>query len=466
MQSYKNVTICRNLLHTYYFSCVKCLLYGFYHYLCAIINVIILTIMKYVINMTVNKTSKDASILGKVSDFQEELRQHEEAGLNNYKKHPHVSACDRESLVYNRHTGKTEKVIIFGSNSYLGATILPEAVEKAIEVTKEFGIGSGGVPLLTGTTIYQTQLERTIADKTGFGDAMLFSSGYTANLGAISGLLRSNHLIIHDKLDHASLLDATVLSGAKMLRFRHGDMEHLEKLLSANVDQYPNGIMVATDGVFSMDGDIANIPRILELCKKYNTILLIDDAHATGVIGEKGAGTLSYYGITERNNIIVTGTLSKAVGTIGGYITASQEIIDYLRIYARSNMFSTSLPPSVCAAAIEVFKKMNNSDIVDKLCQNTLYLQNSLRTAGFNILNTQTPIIPLVVGDTGVLTYMVKDAFDSGYFINAIIPPVVPANLTRFRISVMASHTKEDMDGLVTLLINLFDKYGLQRYVK
>lgn len=422
--------------------------------------------MKYVINMTVNKTSKDGSILGKVSDFQEELRQHEEAGLNNYKKHPHVSACDRESLVYNRYTGKTEKVIIFGSNSYLGATILPEAVEKAIEVTKEFGIGSGGVPLLTGTTIYQTQLERTIADKTGFGDAMLFSSGYTANLGAVSGLLRSNHLIIHDKLDHASLLDATVLSGAKMLRFRHGDMEHLEKLLSANADQYPNGIMVATDGVFSMDGDIANIPRILELCKKYKAILLIDDAHATGVIGEKGSGTLSYYGITERNNIIVTGTLSKAVGTIGGYITASQEIIDYLRIYARSNMFSTSLPPSVCAAAIEVFKKMDNSDIVDKLRQNTLYLQNALRTAGFNILNTQTPIIPLVVGDTGVLTYMVKDAFDSGFFINAIIPPVVPANLTRFRISVMASHTKEDMDGLVALLISLFERYGLQRYVK
>lgn len=136
--------------------------------------------------MTVNKTSKDGSILGKVSDFQEELRQHEEAGLNNYKKHPHVSACDRESLVYNRHTGKTEKVIIFGSNSYLGATILSEAVEKAIEVTREFGIGSGGVPLLTGTTIYQPQLERMIADKTGFGDAMLFSSGYTANLGAIS----------------------------------------------------------------------------------------------------------------------------------------------------------------------------------------------------------------------------------------------------------------------------------------
>ena len=168
----------------------------------------------------------------------------------------------------------------------------------------------------------------------------------------------------------------------------------------------------------------------------------------------------------ERDNIIVTGTLSKAVGTVGGYITASQKIIDYLRIYARSNMFSTSLPPAVCAGAIEVFKAMENTDIVERLRENTSYLHNALRSAGFNILNTQTPIVPLIVGDATVLTYMVKDAFDNGYFINDLTPPVVPANLTRFRISVMASHTKEDMDGLVSLLIRLFDKYGLKRYVK
>lgn len=422
--------------------------------------------MKYTVNMAVNKTSKDGSILSKVAEFQQELSQHEAAGLNSMKKHPHVSACDRECLIYNRHTKKTEKVVVFGSNSYLGATIFPEAIEKAIEATKEFGIGSGSVPLLTGTTIYHAKLEKVIAEKTGFDDAMLFSSGYTANLGAIAGLLRPNHLIIHDKLDHASLLDATTLSGAKMLRFKHGDINYLEKILEANANQFPNGIMVATDGVFSMDGDIANIPAILTLCKKYGAILLIDDAHATGVIGHKGAGTLSHFGINDRNNIIVTGTLSKAVGTVGGYITASQEIIDYLRIYARSNMFSTSLPPSVCAGAMEVFKKMDTSDVVGKLNQNAQYLQKELRNAGFNILNTETPIIPLIVGNATILTYMVKDAFDNGYFINDVTPPVVPPNLTRFRISVMASHTKEDMDGLVRLLIKLFDKYELPRYVK
>lgn len=282
----------------------------------------------------------------------------------------------------------------------------------------------------------------------------------------ISGLIRPNNLVVHDKLNHASLLDATILSGAKMARFKHGNVDDLDRILKANSEQYPQGILVVTDGVFSMDGDIAKLPEILAVVKKYDAILLIDEAHSTGVIGEKGAGTLSHYGITERDKIIVTGTLSKAIGTIGGYITASQNIIDYLRIYARSNMFSTSLPPSVCAGALAVFKEIDQSNIVDKLNENTLYLQQALRVAGFNILNTETPIIPLVVGDATILTYMVKDAFDQGYSVNAIFPPAVPANLTRFRISVMASHTKKDMDGLVELMKDLFNKYGLERYVK
>lgn len=422
--------------------------------------------MKYTVNLTGNKNSKDGTILGKVADFKMEMDMHESAGLNNYKKHPHTSSCDRVSKVYNRHTGQEVEVVMFGSNSYLGATVFPEAVEEVAKVTRKFGIGSGGVPLLNGTSIYQARLEKIISAKTGFDDAILFSSGYTANLGVITGLMRPNHLIIHDKLNHASLIDATVLSRSNMLRFKHRDTTDLERLLQTKTDEYPGGILVVTDGVFSMDGDIANLPEILSIVKKYNALLLIDEAHATGVLGNKGSGTLSHYGITERDNIIVTGTLSKAVGTVGGYVTASQEVIDYLRIYARSNMFSTSLPPAVCAGAIEVFHKMDNSDVVERLKDNTLYLHKALRDAGFNIMNTQTPIVPLVVGDATILTYMVKDAFDSGYFINAIFPPAVPANLTRFRISVMASHTKEDMDGLVNLMITLFEKYGIKRYVR
>ena len=233
-------------------------------------------------------------------------------------------------------------------------------------------------------------------------------------------------------------------------------MQGLEKLLRMNVEKYPNGILVVTDGVFSMDGDICNLPTIIQIVRKYNALLLIDDAHAIGVIGKNGAGTLSHYNIKENKNIIVTGTLSKAIGTVGGYITASQDIIDYLRIYARSNMFSTSLPPSICAGAIEVIKKMDNSNIVEKLQENTFYMINEFKKAGFNTLNTETPIIPIIVGN--------EEALDRGYFLNAIYSPAVPANLSRFRISVMASHTKNDMDGLVELMKDLFKKYNIPRY--
>lgn len=418
----------------------------------------------YIADLTKNRTSTDGSIMGKVHDFKVEMRLHEQNKLNVYKKYPQLTACDREVTVYDRHHNVEKKVILFGSNSYLGATNSKTAIEKSIKATIEMGIGSGGVPLLTGTTKYQNELEEKLSKLSGFDDTILFSSGYTANLGVISGLIRKNNLVIHDKLDHASLLDGTIMCGAKMLRYKHGDINDLEVLLSQNIDKYPHGILVVTDGVFSMDGDIANIPAILNLVKKYNSMLLIDEAHAVGVIGEKGAGTLSHYGIEERENIIITGTLSKAIGTLGGYISGSQEIIDYLRIYARSNMFSTSLPPSICAAAEEVISNMSGTDIVQVLREKSKYLRTQLIKEGFNILNSQTPIIPVIVGNPYILTQMVNEAFSHGFLLNAIFPPAVPANMTRFRISVMATHTKEDMDTLVQLLVKLFDKYEVKRY--
>jgi 8-amino-7-oxononanoate synthase len=420
--------------------------------------------MDYIADLTKNRISTDGSIMGKVHDFKVEMRLHEQNKLNVYKKYPQLTACDREVTVYDRHHNVEKKVILFGSNSYLGATNSKTAIEKSIKATIEMGIGSGGVPLLTGTTKYQNELEEKLSKLSGFDDTILFSSGYTANLGVISGLIRKNNLVIHDKLDHASLLDGTIMCGAKMLRYKHGDINDLEVLLSQNIDKYPHGILVVTDGVFSMDGDIANIPAILNLVKKYNSMLLIDEAHAVGVIGEKGAGTLSHYGIEERENIIITGTLSKAIGTLGGYISGSQEIIDYLRIYARSNMFSTSLPPSICAAAEEVISNMSGTDIVQVLREKSKYLRTQLIKEGFNILNSQTPIIPVIVGNPYILTQMVNEAFSHGFLLNAIFPPAVPANMTRFRISVMATHTKEDMDTLVQLLVKLFDKYEVKRY--
>lgn len=422
--------------------------------------------MVYSINLTGNKKSADGSILGKVWDFQKEMILHEENQLNVYRKNPQTSACDREVLFFDRHIQSNQRLLMFGSNSYLGASNLERAKQKAIAITKEYGIGSGGVPLLTGTTYFQERLEKDLAKLTNFDDSILFSSGYTANLGVISGLIRPNNLVIHDKLSHASLIDGTILSGAKMLRYKHNDMESLETLLKEYSTLYPSGIMVITDGVFSMDGDIANIPTILELTKKYGALLLIDDAHATGVIGRKGAGTLSHFNIKERDNIVVTGTLSKAIGAVGGYISASQPIIDYLRIYARSNMFSTSLPPSVCASASEVIHAMQESDIVESLESNYLYLSYKLRTEGFNIMNTETAIIPLVIGDQELLTLLSTEFVREGVLINPIFPPAVPPNLTRFRISVMATHTRADIDRLIETIIKVFDKYGLNRFIE
>lgn len=301
-------------------------------------------------------------------------------GLNIYARSPMISACDREVEILDRHTGQVNKMLMFGSNSYLNATICPAAVKKAAEVIQQCGIGTGGVPLLSGTSDYQNKLEKEISQLLGFDDTILFSSGFTANIGALVGLVGSNNLLVFDKLNHASLIDGALMSGAKMTRYLHSDMRSLEKILSQNAEQYPYGIMIVTDGVFSMDGDLANLPELLRLAKKYNALLLIDDAHATGIIGDGGAGTLSHFGITERDNIIVTGTLSKAIGTVGGFITASQKIIDYLRVYARSNMYSTALPQSVCAAAYEVlqdFKK--HPEQREALNRNHNYVRSRLR---------------------------------------------------------------------------------------
>ena len=408
--------------------------------------------MVYKIDIQSNRKSLDGTILGKIRDFHEQLIIHERERVNILKKSPLTSASDTNVTYYDRFEKKEKTALMFGSNNYLGSVTNQICIDTAIEVTKKYGIGSGGVPLLSGTNILQNQLEQAIAQTKGFDDAIVFSSGFAANLGALVGLLSPNNLIIHDKLNHASLMDGTIMCGAKMLRYKHNDLADLEKLLRENSSLYPGGILVVTDGVFSMDGDIANLPGIIELVNKYKALLLIDDAHATGVIGEKGRGSLSHYGITQRDNIILTGTLSKAVGIVGGFITAKQEVIDYLRIFSRSNMYSTALPPSVLASAKAVFEFMQTTDIVERLNQNASYLRTRLNQEGYNTLDSQTAIIPIVVKDQYLLTQISKMLLDRGIMANYIFPPVVPPNLTRIRISVMATHTNEDMEYLISSL--------------
>lgn len=404
------------------------------------------------------KTSPDNSIMAKVKNFQEHFRIHEQKELNIYARSPMLSGCDREVKILDRHTGSPRKMLMFGANSYLNATSWPAAIDRAVEVTRQHGIGTGGVPLLSGTSIYQNELEREISDLLGFDDTILFSSGFTANIGVLVGMVRPNNLLVFDKLNHASLIDGALMSGAKMTRYLHNDMRSLEKVLKQNAGEYPGGMMVVTDGVFSMDGDLANLPEMLELTNKYGAVLLIDDAHATGIIGKEGAGTLSHYGIEQRDNIIVTGTLSKAIGTVGGFITANRMVIDYLRVYARSNMYSTSLPQSVCVSAYEVIKEFRKGTYRKTLERNHTYLRNKLRQMGFNTLHSVTPIIPVVIGDEYVLTKMIKEIYDQGIFVNAIFPPVVPPKMCRIRIGVMSCHTQSDCDRL----LEVFNQVGKQ----
>lgn len=416
---------------------------------------------KFKIDYSICKNSPDGSIMAKVTNFQKQLQIHEDESLNIYIKSPMLSGCDREVEVVDRQTGKIKKMLMFGSNSYLNATCMPSVVERAIEVTSTCGVGTGGVPLLSGTSVFQNELEKELAKLIGFDDTILFSSGFTANIGVLVGLVRPNNLLVFDRLNHASLIDGALMCGAKLIRYKHNDPVALEKILKENTDQYPNGMMVVTDGVFSMDGNVANLRTLIEVAQKYNALLLIDDAHATGVIGEHGAGSLSYLGIEERDNIIVTGTLSKALGSIGGFITAKQEIIDYLRVYARSNMYSTSLPQNVCVSALEVLKEVRNTDILKTLKEKSDYVRNGLRNLGFNTLKSETPIIPVIIGDEYLLTKIAKELYDRNIFANAIFPPVVPPKMCRIRIGVMSAHTQEDCDTLINVFREIGKKHSL-----
>lgn len=418
---------------------------------------------KYKVDLMANKVSEDYSIMGKVLDYHQAIKEHEKNGLNLLLKSPSVSSSGREVWIYERHKKQKQKALMFGSNNYLGVITNKEIIDKTVEVVENFGTGSGGVPVLSGTTFYHDELERVLSEMTGFDATMLFTSGFTANLGVLLGLVRTQNLVVQDRLNHASLIDGALMSGAKMTRYKHNDLNSLEKILSENYEHYKNGIIVVTDGVFSMDGDIANIPGILEIVNKYNAILLIDEAHSTGIIGENGAGILSHFGIEQRKNIILTGTLSKALGAVGGYISASKEIIDYLRVYARSNLYSTSLPPSVCATAIEAIRYMRNSNVIGKLNLNAKYMRDKLRENGYNILNSETAVIPIIVKDEYKLTIISKDLLDSGIYVSCIFPPAVPPKTARIRINMSTLITEEDIDYFIDVVNELFAKYQIEK---
>ncbi|MGB9813919.1 MAG: 8-amino-7-oxononanoate synthase [Thermovenabulum sp.] len=337
-----------------------------------------------------------------------------------------------------------QEVLLFSSNNYLGMSHHPRVKAASKEAVERWGTGSGGSRLTTGNFVLHRQLEERIARFKGTEDAIVFSSGYLANLGVISALMGRGDLVLSDELNHASIIDGCRLSRATVKVFRHRDVTHLRDILLAERNSYRRCLIV-TDGVFSMDGDIAPLPHLLQLAKEFQALLMVDDAHATGVLGKRGAGTVEHFGL-EGKDIIQMGTLSKALGSEGGYVTGNAILVDYLRNRARSFIFSTALSPPVVAAAIAALDVLEEEPhLLDQLHANVCQLYRGLKEMGFEVLPTESAIIPLMVGEANRALALSAALAEKGVFVPAIRPPTVPEGTSRLRITVMATHKPEDI---------------------
>lgn len=345
--------------------------------------------------------------------------------------------------------------ILLGSNNYLGLCDDSRLKKAAIDAINKYGVGSGGSRLTTGSYDLHKELEKKISSFKGTEASLVFNTGYMANVGIISALCDNSWVIFSDKLNHASIIDGYRLSGAKLIRYKHCDMNDL--LDKINKYKGSNNLIV-TDGVFSMDGDIAPLPDIVGIAKKYNMMTMVDDAHATGILGKNGSGTASYFGLGNEIDITM-GTLSKAVGSEGGYVAGKKELINYLINSARTFIYSTALSPSTIAVSIkslEIIEKDEERRV--KLLKASNWFQNELKIVGFNVMETKTPIIPILIGEADKAVEFSKILLSQGVYVPAIRPPSVPRGTSRLRISLMATHSKEDLEEALIKIIQIGKK--------
>ena len=339
--------------------------------------------------------------------------------------------------------------IMMASNNYLGLTHDLRVQLAAKYAVEQYGTGSGGARLTSGTFPLFNELELGIADFKHTEQALVFNTGYMANVGTITALMNKNSIIISDELNHASIIDGCRLSGARIERYNHKDIEHAEHILKNYKSSHK---MIITDGVFSMDGDIAPLDRLYELSKEYNALLMVDDAHATGVIGN-GRGTAHHFGLTDVD--VQLGTLSKALGSIGGYVAGRKELIEYLVNYSRSFIFSTALSPADIGAALEALTIVKNEPlVVEQLNENTAYMANKLQLMGIEC-DDETPIFPIIVGDNERALSLAYELELRGIIITAIRPPTVPVGESRLRMTVTAAHSQEQLDYVANTLRDL-----------
>ncbi len=339
------------------------------------------------------------------------------------------------------------------SNDYLGLSQQPELKEAAIEATRRWGVGAGASRLICGNHELYEQLEERIARFKGTAAAVVFASGYMANTGVISAIAAKGDCIFSDELNHASIIDGIRMSRGQLFVYRHNDMDHLEELLSLRPAS--GKAIVITDCVFSMDGDLAPLERLVAIRKKYGCLLIVDDAHATGVLGRSGGGLAEHLNIVGEIDATV-GTFSKALGSLGGFVAGSNDLIDFLVNRARSLIFSTALPPSILAANIAAIDlTVNSPRLREKLFDNTHTLLYNLRKMGFQIGPTETPIIPLMVGETAKAVLLAAQLLKEGLLVKPIRPPTVPNGGARIRITASAAHSPEDMESALAAFIKV-----------
>jgi glycine C-acetyltransferase len=355
-----------------------------------------------------------------------------------------------------------KEVINLSSNNYLGLTTHPKLRRAAIEATRKYGVGSGAVRSIAGTMKMHMDLEEQIARFKKAEACVVFQSGFTANSGTVSAILGKEDLIISDELNHASIIDGCRLSRATIKVFKHKDYADCERLLQETQNWNGRKLLIS-DGVFSMDGDIADLPVLCELAEKYNCIMMVDDAHASGVLGANGRGTIDHLGVHGRVDIQV-GTLSKAVGSLGGYVCGSRELIEFLYHRGRPFLFSTSHPPSVvatCQAAFELLDSDLGEKLIKKLWSNTKFFKRKLKKLGFDTGKSETPITPIMVGDAAKAFQFSSDLFNEGVFAGAIGYPTVPEGKARLRTIVTATHKRAELEKALEIIARVGKNLGI-----
>lgn len=352
-----------------------------------------------------------------------------------------------------------KKVLMFGSNSYMGLTNHPKVKEAAIEAIKKYGTGCAGSPFLNGTLDIHKELEAKLAVFVGKEDAMIYSTGFEVNLGVVSCVTGREDYVLLDEQDHASIIEGRRLSFSTAFKYKHNDMESLEaQLQKCSPDKVK---LIVTDGVFSMEGDVANLPEIVRLAKKYDATVMVDEAHGIGVFGKQGRGTCDHFGVSDDVDLIM-GTFSKSFASLGGFIACDKSITNYLRHHSRSYIFTASITPASTAAASAALDiMMNEPERQQHLWDLTHYALDGFRNMGCEIGNTSTPIIPLFIRDNNKTFAITRDLLEEGIFVNPVVSPAVASHDTLIRFSLMATHSKEQVTIALEKIQKVFRNYGL-----